>query len=119
MTSLAGTNIQPLIFLAVVGAGFLSAIMYSACYVIRYLTNFRRVIEIISDVLFVVISAGLYFVALYYTGFGEIRLYTIIGFLLGFFAIYLILRPLKKHMPKLKEKLIKLKSLPILNKIFK
>ncbi len=119
MTSIAGTSIQPLIFLAVVGAGLLSAILYSLCYVIRYLTNFKRVAEMLCDVLFVVISSAMYFIALYYSGFGEIRLYTIIGFLLGFFSTYLLLRPLKKHMPKLKEKLIKLRALPIINKVFK
>ncbi len=117
--TLAGTNIQPLIFLAVVGAGLISSLLYAVGYVLRYLTNFRRVVEVVVDILFVVMSASLYFVALYYCGFGEIRVYTIVGFLLGFFTLYLLLRPLKKIMPKVKIKLSKIRTLPVLNKIFK
>ncbi|NCA66661.1 MAG: hypothetical protein EOM87_01205 [Clostridia bacterium] len=117
--TLAGTNVQPLIFLAVVGAGLISALLYSGCFVIRYLTGFKRVVEMITDIFFVVISAGMYFMALYYSGFGEMRVYTVLGFLLGFFTLYFLLRPLKKIMPKIKVKLEKMRKLPILNKIFK
>lgn len=117
--TLAGTEIQPLIFLAVLGAGVVSAFFYSACYVIRYLANFKRIVEIIADIVFVLVSASLYFAAVYYSGFGEMRAYTVIGFLLGFFVLYFLLRPLKKFMPKIKERLAKFLKLPVINKIFK
>lgn len=117
--SIAGTEIQPLIFLAVLGAGVVSAFLYAACYVVRYLAGFKKIIETITDLVFVLLSGGVYFAAVYYTGFGEMRIYTVIGFLLGFFALYFLLRPFKKQMPKLKEKLAKFRKLPIINKIFK
>ncbi len=117
--TIAGTEIQPIIFLAVLGAGVVSAFLYAACYVIRYLAGFKRIIETSADLIFVLMSAGLYFAAVYYTGFGEMRIYTVIGFLLGFFALYFLLRPLKKQMPKIKERLAKLRKLPVINKIFK
>ncbi len=117
--TLAGTDIQPLIFLATFGAGACSAILYASCYMLRYLTAFRRIFEMITDILFVAISAGLYFIAIYYSGFGEMRAYTIISFLAGFFILYFLLRPLKKHMPKVKERLAKIRKLPVINKIFK
>lgn len=117
--TLSGTEIQPFVFLAVIGAGFIAAIIYSANYIIRYLSGFKRVIEVIVDTFFVVISASLYFIAIYFTGYGEFRIYTLIGFLLGFFTMYFLLHPLKKYMPKIQEKLQKIRKLPFLNKIFK
>jgi hypothetical protein len=116
---ISDTNIQPLIFLAVVGAGFISAVLYAGFYVIRYLTGFKRFIEMILDVIFVVISAGLYFMAfILYRFRRDARIHDnrIFARLLH---SYFLLKPLKKKMPVIKVKLENLKKLPVLNKIFK
>ena len=119
MSDIVGTNLQPLIFLACLGAGALSALVYGGCYIFRFFANHKKWAEILADLLFMLTSASTYLIALFYSGFAEIRLYTLLGFLCGFFPIYFLLRPLRKFLPKLREKLSKLKEKTIFRKIFR
>lgn len=88
-------NIQPLVFLACLGAGVFSAILYGALYLVRVATKGRRAVDLVADVLFVSLSAVSYFLVLFYTGFGEMRVYTVAAFLGGFFALYALMYPFK------------------------
>ena len=88
-------SIQPLVFLACLGAGVFSALLYGALYVVRLWAKGRRIVDLVADVLFVSLSAVSYFLVLYYTGFGEMRVYTVAAFLGGFFALYALLYPLR------------------------
>ena len=93
-------NIQPLVFLACLGAGVFSALLYGGLYLVRVLAKGRRAVELLSDVVFVSVSAGAYFLVLFYTGFGEMRIYTVAAFLGGFFAVYALLYPLRDKVQK-------------------
>ena len=93
-------NIQPLVFLACLGAGVFSALLYGALYVVRLVAKGRRAVDLISDVVFVSVAASSYFLVLFYTGFGEMRIYTIAAFLGGFFAVYALLYPLRDKIKK-------------------
>lgn len=93
-------NIQPLVFLACLGAGVFSALLYGALYVVRLLAKGKRAVDLISDVVFVSVAASSYFLVLFYTGFGEMRVYTIAAFLGGFFAVYALLYPLRDKIKK-------------------
>ena len=87
-------NMQPLVFLACLGAGVFAAGVYGALYVVRLLAKGKRAVELVCDALFVTLAAVSYFLVLYYTGFGEMRFYTVAAFLGGFFALYALLYPL-------------------------
>ena len=93
---------QPLVFLACLGAGVFAALLYGALYVVRVAAGGKRAVDLVADVLFVSLSAAAYFLVLYYTGFGEMRFYTVAAFLGGFFALYALLYPLRS---KIKERL--------------
>ena len=95
-------NIQPLVFLACLGAGVFSALLYAALYLVRVAAKGRRAVDLLCDVLFVSLAAVSYFLVLFYTGFGEMRVYTVAAFLGGFFALYALLYPLRD---KVKAKL--------------
>ncbi len=119
MTDIVGTVTQPVTFLACLGAGVAAALIYCFCYLVRYFAKNRKAVELATDLFFMLSAATLYLTALFFSGFGEIRLYTILGFLIGFFLLYFLLRPLKKTAPLLYARLQKLKKLPVLRKIFK
>jgi spore cortex biosynthesis protein YabQ len=91
---------QPYIFLATVYGGIILGLIYDIYRGIRIMFNRKKAITIIFDVLFVlsalVISAGV----LYIVNSGELRLYTFIGFVLGF-ALYMVgLSPLFTFLAK-------------------
>lgn len=114
-------SIQPLVFLACLGAGVFSALLYGALFVVRVLAKGRRAVDLIADVVFVAVAACSYFLVLFYTGFGEVRVYTIAAFLGGFFAVYALLYPLRdkvkkriaEHKPYLRLKWHKAKHAPV------
>ena len=64
----------------------------------------RKAVDLVCDVLFVAVSAMAYFLVLYYTGFGEMRFYTVAAFLGGFFALYALLYPLRGKVKTLLER---------------
>lgn len=119
MIDIVGTGVQPYIFLACLGAGALSAPVYGICYVIRDLCGHKKWVELLADLIFMLTAASAYLFALLYSDFAEVRFYTLIGFLCGFFPMYFLLRPLRRHLPKIKEKLRKISKLPLLRKIFR
>ena len=50
------------------------------------------------------VAAGSFFLVLYLTNFGQMRLYTVLAFLGGFGILYALLYPLKKKWPEWVEK---------------
>lgn len=88
-------DMQPLVFLACLGAGVFAAMLYGALYLVRLAAKGRRAVDLVCDVVFVSVAAAGYFLVLFYTGFGEMRFYTIAAFLGGFFALYALLYPLR------------------------
>ena len=98
-----GVSLQPFVFLACLGAGVFSALLYGALYLVRLLAKGKRVVDLGCDVLFVTVSAASYFLVLYHTGFGEMRFYTVAAFLGGFFALYALLYPLRDKVKKKME----------------
>ena len=80
MISVAG---QPLVFVACLGAGMAAAVVYRLLGLARVHWP-RRWVDVACDVLFVVASGALFFVALYYTDDGEVRLFAVLAFLGGF-----------------------------------
>jgi hypothetical protein len=107
------TALQPLVFLSCLGAGVFAAMLYGALYVVRLIAKGKRAVDLVCDVLFVSLSAVAYFLVLFYTGFGEMRFYTVAAFLGGFFALYALLYPLgdkvKAKLAQGKEHLLKRK----------
>lgn len=106
-------NVQPLVFLACLGAGVFSAMLYGLLYVVRVVAKGRRAVDLLCDVLFVSLAAVSYFLVLFYTGFGEMRVYTVAAFLGGFFALYALLYPLRG---KIKARI---EARPVRNKLHK
>jgi len=98
-------SMQPVVFLACLGAGLVSGLVYAALYLVRRRFGFGRLVETMADVAFVLVSAGLYFVVLYFTDYGVMRLYTVAAFLGGFAVIYALLSPLKKRLPAIQQRL--------------
>ena len=92
---MSAAGMQPLVFLACLGAGVASAVLYGVLYLVRLLAKGRRAVSLAADALFVSVSAVSYFLVLFYTGFGEMRLYTVAAFLGGFFAVYALVYPLR------------------------
>lgn len=110
-------DMQPLVFLACLGAGVFSALFYGFLYVVRVLAKGRKAVELLADAVFVSVAATSYFLVLFYTGFGEMRFYTVAAFLGGFFALYALLYPLKD---KVRAHLTQGKSIkPHLGRLFK
>ena len=101
---MSDVSMQPLVFLACLGAGVVSGLVYAALYLVRRRFGFGRLVETMADVAFVLVSAGLYFVVLYFTDYGVMRLYTVAAFLGGFAVIYALLSPLKKRLPYIQAK---------------
>ena len=97
-------DMQPLVFLACLGAGVFAALLYGVLYVVRLFAKGRKAVDLVCDVLFVAVSAGAYFMVLYYTGFGEMRFYTVAAFLGGFFALYALLYPLRGKVKEMMER---------------
>ena len=98
-------ELQPVVFLACLGAGLVSGLLYAALYLVRRHFAFARLAETLADAAFVLVSAGLYFVVLYLTGYGRMRLYTVAAFVGGFAVVYALLSPLKNRLPAMGAKL--------------
>lgn len=97
--------LQPVVFVACLGAGVLSGLVYALLYLVRRRFAFKRLVEAVCDLAFVLVSAGLYFVVLYTLDYGAMRLYTVAAFLGGFAVTYALLSPLKDKLPALGEKI--------------
>lgn len=87
---------QPLVFGACLAAGVAAGVLYCLLGLLR-----RRVphkwMDIVCDVVFVVLSGAMYFAALYFCDYGQIRLYTLVAFLGGFALLCGVVRSAKKH----------------------
>jgi len=91
---------QPYIFLATVYGGIVLGLIYDIYRGIRLLFKRKKAVTIIFDLLFalsaLVLSAGV----LYIVNSGDVRLYTFIGFILGF-SLYMVgLSPLISFLAK-------------------
>ena len=80
---MTGVSGQPLVFSACVGAGVIAALLYKALGIVRVKYP-QKWVDVLCDVLFVMASGALFFVALYYTDDGQVRLYGVLAFLGGF-----------------------------------
>ncbi len=69
--------------LAMVYGGILAGLIYDACSILR-MTFCVRLINSIVDVIFVVLSASIFLMALFIASDGAFRPYLAVGFLCGF-----------------------------------
>ena len=104
VSEMSGVELQPLVFLACLGAGVASALLYAVLFLVRSAAKHKRAVELLCDALFVSVAAGSFFLVLYLTNFGQMRLYTVLAFLGGFGILYALLYPLKKKWPEWVEK---------------
>ncbi len=97
------TAMQPVVFLACLGAGVAAAVWYALLYVISTAAKGKRWVQLVCDSLFVVGAAAMFFAVLYCTNFGQMRLYTVLAFVGGFVLLYLLLRPIPARLPQWKQ----------------
>ena len=97
------TAMQPVVFLACLGAGVAAAVWYALLYVVSNACHGKRWVQLICDSLFVVGAAAMFFAVLYCTNFGQMRLYTVLAFVGGFALLYLLLRPIPARLPQWKQ----------------
>jgi len=83
-----GTEAQPLIFLLTIYGGIALGVVFEAYRALRKAARKRRFIAPVYDTLFIAVMGALAVTVLYFTNMGELRLFTIVGFILGF-ALYL------------------------------
>ena len=74
---------QPLIFLIIFCAGFVSGLVFDASKYLTFLFNNNKIFQKIFDVVAVAFCGFVFFVCLLYLNFGEFRFYILLGFVLG------------------------------------
>lgn len=74
---------QPLIFLIIFCAGFVSGLVFDASKYLTFLFNNNKIFQKIFDVVAVALCGFVFFVCLLYLNFGEFRFYILLGFVLG------------------------------------
>ena len=80
------TSLQPMVFMMTVYAGLLSGLVYDFYRLLRKLIG-RKWATVIFDIFFVLCFGTLVFIALYFSSDGELRVFSLVGILLGF-ALY-------------------------------
>lgn len=84
---------QAWIFLSTVYAGFLIGFLYDCCRMIRKMIRAGVVVTGILDLLFWSIIGMLSYLVVFYVNDGNVRLYTIAGFFIGWILYALTLSP--------------------------
>lgn len=110
---------QAFIFTVMALCGGAAALLYGVLYVLRYLSHFNKAVCLTADFIAVAAAAALYYFALLKVGDGEMRLYTIIGFSIGFSATFKITAKLSHLAPAFRRLCNRLGNNVIIKKIFK
>jgi spore cortex biosynthesis protein YabQ len=87
------TSNQAYVFLATVYAGFIIGFIYDCCRMIRKITKPGIWLTGVMDLLFWIVMGGLSFLVIFYVNDGEVRIYTIAGFAIGWALYVLTLSP--------------------------
>jgi spore cortex biosynthesis protein YabQ len=87
------TSNQAYVFLATVYAGFIIGFIYDCCRMIRKITKPGIFLTGIMDLLFWIVIGALSFLVIFYVNDGEVRIYTIAGFAIGWALYVLTLSP--------------------------
>jgi len=94
---MSNTQMQPMIFLITIYGGISAGIVYDFYRLFRKLAKNRRWTTIVLDSLFIAMLGAIVVLVLYFSNSGVLRVYTILGLILGF-ALYLIgISPLFLH----------------------
>lgn len=110
---------QAFIFTVMVFCGAAAALLYGVLYILRYISHFNRAVCLIADFTAVVFCAALYYIVLLRVGNGEMRLYTMVGFFVGFCIVFKLIGKLSHFAPPFRSLYVKAKTNVILKKIFK
>jgi len=78
------TRGQGIAFLICLAFGAAAGAVYEAGYIIRFTGKFKAAVSIIADLLFFAVAALLFAAAARASACGAVRLYTVLGFALGF-----------------------------------
>jgi len=84
---------QAYVFLSTVYAGFIIGFFYDCCRILRKMVRAGIVITGILDLLFWSLMGMLSFLVIFYVNDGDVRLYTIAGFVIGWILYVLTLSP--------------------------
>lgn len=84
---------QAYIFLSTVYAGFAIGFIYDLYRVVRRITKPGRIITALMDLLFWLVIGVLSFLVIFYVNDGDVRVYTIAGFAIGWALYALALSP--------------------------
>ena len=88
------TSNQAYVFLSTVYAGFIIGFFYDCCRMVRKMIRAGVFVTGILDLLFWSVIGALSFLVVFYVNDGEVRLYTIAGFSIGWIFYALTLSPL-------------------------
>ena len=83
------TSNQAYVFLSTVYAGFIIGFIYDCYRMVRKITKPGIWVTGIMDLLFWIIMGALSFLVIFYVNDGEVRIYTIAGFVIGW-ALYVL-----------------------------
>ena len=84
---------QAYVFLSTVYAGFFIGLIYDFCRMFRRIFRTGRFITGLLDLLFWLVMGILSFLVIFHVNYGEVRIYTVIGFAVGWGLYALVLSP--------------------------
>ena len=87
------TSLQPLVFMMTIYAGLLSGLVYDFHRLLRKLIN-KKWATVLFDVFFILFFGSIIAAALYLSSNGEIRLFSLLGIVLGFILYIAVISPL-------------------------
>ncbi|HZK34184.1 MAG TPA: spore cortex biosynthesis protein YabQ [Bacillota bacterium] len=85
---------QAYVFLATVYSGFIIGFIYDIFRMIRHIIKPGRLATAILDLVFWIIIAGVSFLVVFNVNYGEVRVYTIAGLIIGWSLYAMILSPI-------------------------
>ncbi|HCS72437.1 MAG TPA: spore cortex biosynthesis protein YabQ [Clostridiales bacterium] len=91
---MSSTSNQAYIFLSTVYAGLIIGFLYDCCRMIRKMVRVNVIVTGILDLLFWSVIGVLSFLVLFYVNDGNVRFYTLLGFIIGWILYLLALSPL-------------------------
>lgn len=87
------TSNQAYVFLSTMYAGFIIGFLYDCCRIIRKMIRAGAFVTGILDLLFWSVIGTLSFLVVFYVNDGDVRFFTIIGFVIGWVLYVLTLSP--------------------------
>lgn len=125
----ASVKVELLGFIIYIYMGLVLGVIYDLYRTIRWIMRPGKIVTIIEDVVFILISILILLFSIYYVSQGEIRIYNFIGIIMGVILYYMILsklllkifRKVFKVITFIIRKIIAIVSIPgkALGKIFK